>query len=191
MSSTKRSSDRHASDYYVTPISAILDFANAVVRYEPNIFKDKIVLDACAGGDTFHSMSYPEALKKIGVPEVNIDTLDIREDSLAQYKEDYLVWNPVRKYNLIISNPPFCLAMDFIQRSLELVEENGYVVMLLRLNYFGSKKRKSFWDKNMPKYSFVHHKRMSFTDDGQTDSIEYMHAVWQKGNSLPCTLFVV
>ncbi|HBF3986180.1 TPA: hypothetical protein KOD80_004273 [Clostridioides difficile] len=33
----------------------------------------------------------------------------------------------------------------------------------------------------MPKYIFVHNRRMSFTDDGKTDSIEYAHFVWQKG----------
>ena len=33
----------------------------------------------------------------------------------------------------------------------------------------------------MPKYVFVHNRRMSFAEDGKTDSIEYMHAVWQKG----------
>jgi len=49
--------------------------------------------------------------------------------------------------------------------------------MLLRLNYFGGKKRKKFWDENMPKYVFVHNRRMSFAEDGKTDSIEYMHAV--------------
>jgi len=32
----------------------------------------------------------------------------------------------------------------------------------------------------MPKYVFVHHRRISFTG-GTTDSIEYMHAVWQIG----------
>lgn len=33
----------------------------------------------------------------------------------------------------------------------------------------------------MPVTAYVHNRRMSFTDDGKTDSIEYMHAVWKKG----------
>lgn len=56
----------------------------------------------------------------------------------------------------------------------------GFVIMLLRLNYFGSQKREEFWEDNMPAKCYVHRKRMSFTDEGGTDSIEYMHAVWQK-----------
>jgi hypothetical protein len=45
--------------------------------------------------------------------------------------------------------------------------------MLLRLNFFGSKDRKPFWEEHMPEYCFVHHRRMSFIDKGGTDSIEY------------------
>lgn len=66
--------------------------------------------------------------------------------------------------------------------------------MLLRLNFFGSRDRKQFFEENMPKYCFVHHKRISFIPDyvneeikkmgGKkmtADSIEYAHFVWQKG----------
>lgn len=53
--------------------------------------------------------------------------------------------------------------------------------MLLRLNFLGSKQRKEFWDKFPPKWIYVHHKRMSFTDNGATDSIEYAHFVWRVG----------
>ncbi len=52
--------------------------------------------------------------------------------------------------------------------------------MLLRLNFFESKKRKEFFDKHMPEYSIVHHKRISFTPDGKTDSICYQHCIWRK-----------
>lgn len=59
-------------------------------------------------------------------------------------------------------------------------EGGGYVVMLLRLNFFGSKARKKFLQDTMPISAYVHNRRMSFTSDGKTDSIEYMHAIWKK-----------
>jgi len=52
--------------------------------------------------------------------------------------------------------------------------------MLLRLNYFGWKVRQEFWKKNMPIRAYVHNKRIWFTQDWKTDSIEYMHCVWKK-----------
>lgn len=53
--------------------------------------------------------------------------------------------------------------------------------MLLRLNFFEGKARKEFWDKNMPLYSFVHSKRMAFSDSKSTDSVAYQHVVFKKG----------
>ena len=38
-----------------------------------------------------------------------------------------------------------------------------------------------FFDKFMPEYIFVHHKRMSFIEGGGTDSVAYAHYVWRKG----------
>lgn len=55
--------------------------------------------------------------------------------------------------------------------------------MLLRLNFFGSIARFEFFSKYRPKYCYVHHERMSFTDNGKRDSIEYCHMVFKKGYS--------
>jgi len=180
MSSTKRGGTRKDADYYVTPVRHVSAFLDEFISHESSALTGAI-LDSCAGGDKWHPMSYPVALMDKGVPKSNITTVDIRKDSRAAIKADYLEWQAPRLYSLIISNPPFMLAQEFIEKALKEVVNNGFVVMLLRLNYFGSKKRKAFWKKHMPKYSFVHVERMSFTDDGKTDSIEYMHAVWQKG----------
>jgi type I restriction-modification system DNA methylase subunit len=115
MSSTKRSKSRdsHVADYYVTPIQSVVKFLNDIQTYEPNIFKGKI-LDPCAGGDINHSMSYPEAFKQIEIH--NIDTIDIRNDSLAEIKTDYLTYDYKNKYDVIITNPPFAIAKDIITR---------------------------------------------------------------------------
>jgi hypothetical protein len=191
MSSTNRSDSRdyHISDYYITPIEVIKEFLNKFIEIEGKyIFK--AVLDPCAGGDVNHPMSYPSALELFGI-KGNIDTVDIREDSLAQLKADYLKLNiEKQKYNVIITNPPFNYALEIIEKALNDVTEDGFVIMLLRLNFLGSKKRKPFWDANPPKYIFVHSKRISFFGN-TTDSIEYAHFVWQKNNKNPTQLFII
>jgi len=193
LSSTNRSNASAKSrsinkDYYVTPIPKIIEFINEVEICEPNILKGKI-LDPCAGGDLKHLMSYPEAIRESGGTEPY--TIDIREDSLAELKTDYLTYDCKNKYNLIITNPPFNIAKDIIYKALDDVCENGFVVMLLRLNYFGSKDRKDLWEYQMPKYVFVHHQRISFIDSGGRDSVEYAHFVWQKGYNPECSLLKV
>lgn len=125
-------------------------------------------------------MSYPAVINNL-YPWANIDTLDIREDSLANIKCDYLTYELSSEPDVIITNPPFNMALPIIQKALDDVRDGGYVIMLLRLNFFGSKVRFPFFQKYMPKYTYVHHQRMGFTDSGGTDSVEYMHTVWQKG----------
>lgn len=89
---------------------------------------------------------------------------------------DFLQW-PVepgpRQYDVIISNPPFSLAMDVIRKSLELAD---FVAMLLRLNFFGSAERTPFFKEFMPD-TYVIPERPSFDGKG-TDSIEYAWFVW-------------
>ncbi len=171
----------HISDYYVTPVSEIELFLKEFNKHE-NIFdQDIYILDPCAGGCDAHEMSYPKTLNQIGIGANKITTIDIREDSLADIKTNYLQYDCKDKYDVIITNPPFNISREIIEKTLDDVKDKGFVIMLLRLNYFGSKSRKHLWDNYMPKYCFVHHKRMSFTDNGKTDSVEYSHMVWQKG----------
>ena len=151
---------------------------NKITKHEPDIL-DGEILDPCAGGDENRPMSYPTALNNVGANDV--DTIDIREDSRAEIISDYRDFKTKKDYDLIITNPPFKIARDVIEKGLKDVTKGGFVVMLLRLNYFGTQKRFDLWQDQLPKYCFVHHKRMSFTEDGKTDSIEYCHMVWQKG----------
>jgi hypothetical protein len=192
MSSTNRSDSRdyHISDYYITPVEVIKEFLNKFIYLEgKHVFK--LVLDPCAGGDAHHPMSYPKALEDFGI-KGNIVTIDIREDSLAELKSDYLTLDVKKQnFNVIITNPPFSHALEIIQKALHDVTDDGYVIMLLRLNFLGSKKRKPFWDANPPKYIFVHSKRISFFGNSNTDSIEYAHFVWQKNNKDTTKLFVI
>ena len=182
MSSTNRSDARlsHISDYYVTPVDKITEFLNVFCKYENVFTRNNVkILDPCSGGDPKNGMSYPIALNLLNV--VDIDTVDIREDSQAQIKGDYLALDLKDKYDVIITNPPFNVSKDIILKALDDVKDGGFVIMLLRLNYFGGKVRQDLWTNYMPKYCFVHNKRISFTDNGKTDSIEYCHMVWQKG----------
>jgi hypothetical protein len=171
-------------------MNIIENFLNEFEKSE-SIFKHQpLILDPCAGGDTKHPMSYPTAIKKI-YDDVSMKTLDIRQDSLAETKADYLTYEIKEKPNIIITNPPFNLALPIIKKALDDVADNGFVIMLLRLNFLGSKDRFPFFNECLPKYIYVHHKRISFTEDGSTDSIEYCHMVWQKGLNCKFTMLKV
>ncbi len=211
MSSTNRSKRAGmGADYFVTPVEAIQTFLHAFKKdyalLDPSWWAgtDQLlqILDPCAGGDEVNPCSYPEALSFTPLStNDHIRTIDIRADSRAQVTGDYLHEVPVDQPDVIISNPPFVLAQQFIKKGLLDVRVGGLVIMLLRLNYFGTQDRLEFWRGCMPILTYVHAKRMSFWPKeispamrawceanqvkiqrpGATDSIEYCHCVWQKG----------
>ena len=192
MSSTNRGACRIEKDYYRTPIYEIEKFLH-VFNKDIMELDGKTILDPCAGGDQMNAvMPYPFALEKY-TDGFNQFTIDIREDSPARVHCDYLTKDiGGNKFDLIISNPPFSLAQEFIDKALKDVVVGGYVVMFLPLNYLGTDKRRDWWLNKMPKYICVHSHRPSFTPDGKTDSREYAHFIWQKPLAPQCSkLFII
>ncbi len=78
------------------------------------------------------------------------------------------------KYDLIISNPPYSHALEFVQHALTLAP---LVCMLLRLPWLASQRRAA-WHRENPAHVNVLPKRPSFTADGKTDATEYAWFIW-------------
>lgn len=193
MSSTLRGYDRHKSDYYVTPDWIIDELFDAI----PELFEEmdgRIALDPCAGGGIVNGtqafgMPYPEALKRQGWE--HIITMDVRDDSLAEIKHDFLQWDTKIDYDLIITNPPFAIAEEITRKALSLADpESGKVIMLQRLNWLGSASRDDFFTEYPPSLIVMHAKRPSFGGTTSTDSIEYAHFIWDNSDKSGCIQFV-
>ena len=199
MSSTNRSNARenHKEDYYVTPPWCVREFLRAweddYCRLSTVAPKHALVLDPCAGGDSTNPMTYPMVLQEWGFNPI---TMDIRADSPCQFPGvDFLTADLADlKFDMIITNPPYNLAVPIIERALELTKPMGWVVMLLRVNFLGAQKRGAWWQEHMPESMYTHSKRPSFYPKNWkelmpdlkkkgTDSTEYAHFVWQKGNT--------
>ncbi len=178
---------RKAHDYYVTPVSQIKIFLNKLIDIHPYFFHNARILDPCAGGDVSQNMSYPQALKEILV-STNITTMDIREDSLAEIKQDFLTYQRKGEFDIIIGNPPYTMAAQFLEKSMELLEDGGSVIFLLRSGFLASEKRQELFAKvGYPDYEFMHSKRISFTGEG-SPSDNHCHFIWTKGSDQGVTL---
>jgi hypothetical protein len=196
MSSTNRGTQRNADDYYVTPHWLIEDFLaefseNCRFNFDEQAYP--LMLDPSAGGCDKYEMSYPTVLEKHGF---NVNSWDIREDSRANLTGVNFLNVPSyesRKYDMIITNPPFNVAQEFTEHALEMVKEGGLVIMLQRLNWLGSQKRKPMWQKLPLAAVYVHSKRPGFDPQkpSKTDSTEYAHFVFCKGYELAPELFVI
>lgn len=89
--------------------------------------------------------------------------------------------------DLILTNPPFSLAKEFIDHSLAISKT---CIMLLRINYLGSVGRHPWWKENTPTALHVLSKRPSFTGKG-TDATDYAWYVWDKTERLDRGIFFV
>jgi hypothetical protein len=94
--------------------------------------------------------------------------------------QDFLQEGPWRRhdtYDLIITNPPFSLAEEFIRRSLNLLDEWGVAVFLLRMGVAGTAQRLPLFEKRPPVEISMFVRRISF-DGISTDYSEYALFTW-------------
>lgn len=82
---------------------------------------------------------------------------------------------PDADIGVVIGNPPFSLAMEFVLRARE-VARRADICFLLRTNFSGSEARADFMRTNAPDLLSLPN-RPSFVG-GKTDSIEYSWFVW-------------
>jgi hypothetical protein len=87
----------------------------------------------------------------------------------------------VSKFDVVIGNPPFSLAMQFIEKSMSLLKARGTLVFVLRTSFLESEARHEFWQQNPVTKLFTLSKRPSFTPDGKTDASSYSWFIWHKG----------
>lgn len=160
MSATNRGTKRNKNDFYPTPEETINSLLNHI-----DFSKVSSFLEPCKGNGAIYN--------KV---ECTIKTYCEISENIPK---DYLS-TQYNKFDLIVTNPPFSIAQDFLVKSLK---ESDCVCYLLRLNYLGSKKRAdTLWNKvSTPNKLLVLSKRPSFTGKG-TDATEYAWFCWDKSN---------
>lgn len=162
-----KSYDRPESDFYPTPDSVVYDLFETVPKLDPYT-SGMTYLEPCYGsGKMYRHLPVGSRWAEL---DMGVDYLNTQFD----------------KVDCIITNPPFSLAKEFLEKSLT---EATVVVYLLRLNFLSSQKRKEFWLKNKPTSLAVLSKRPSFTRDGKTDSSDYGWFIFDKTDKLKLDKF--
>lgn len=152
MTSTGIVDVRDPEDHYVTPSWAV----DAIL---PHLPLAGVVVDAGCGSGGILMRVAPRAPPRtviVGV-ELNASRSAAAEARVAAFpaadgchnvticRQNFITADVPGCANLVISNPPFKLAMDFAVRSLELTKHTaGTVALLLRLDWLGTKQRAAF-----------------------------------------------
>lgn len=177
---------RVENDFYATNPLAV-EMLDKVYPLDCN---DKYVLDPCVGqGHILNKVKelYPVA-KCMGVDIVDRGY----ENTMVR---DYINECPVRpigwRFDLIITNPPYSLASEFVDKSIQLLRDGGKCCMFLKIQFLEGQKRKELFDKYPPRYIYVFRNRMATWNNGQEFdpktgkhwSTTMCHAwfVWEKG----------
>lgn len=181
MSATNRGSTRKPHDFYPTPIPTIETFLDVFPLRGGGIE----VLEPGAG-----SGNIIKTLQKYG--DFSIDAVEIRPEEAQHLQDlgvnviidDFLSMNLGKKYDLIIGNPPFNQAIEFVEKCLGLLKPGGRLIFLLRTAFMESDQRFEFWQQEDHQLAGLYtlHKRPSFTGHG-TDATSYSWFVWQPGSS--------
>tara|TARA_Y100001938_G_C7886224_1_gene327518 strand:- start:87 stop:644 length:558 start_codon:yes stop_codon:yes gene_type:complete len=136
--------DREKNDFYPTPqyaTESLLDRQN---------FKGKIWECACGDG----AMS--KVMESYGY---NVLSTDLIDRGYGQHGIDFLL--ETQKFDNIVTNPPFSLALPFTLKALELAKQK--VVMLSKISYLeGIERREKLFNQNKLEKVLVFSKRVPF-----------------------------
>lgn len=177
MSSTNRGYQKARDDFYPTPTWCV----RRLLERLP-LPSGRWLEPGAGEGAIIRAVSRPD-VRWTAIelrPECRKD-LEVLVNSSRVFIGDYLASaqaHPLGKqsFDVILANPPFSYAMEFVQESLRRAP---MVAMLLRLNFLGSGKRSEFMRMHCPDV-YVLPDRPSFTGEG-TDSIEYAWFFWGHG----------
>jgi hypothetical protein len=86
----------------------------------------------------------------------------------------------------ILTNPPYKYAQEFVEHSMEILDDNNYCIMLLKIQFLEGKKRRKLFNKYPPKYVYVNSERQTCYINGDmskkmSSASCYCWFIWQKG----------
>lgn len=170
--------NREKDDFYATDPNSLRVFLDRIKQ--DNVTLDKNIWENAVGSGTL-----ADVLKEYGYLVAGSDIVDrgypgtIVQDFLKI--EDTFKWK-----GDILTNPPFKYALDFIKKSLAVIEDGHKVVMFLKLTFLEGQGRKQFYKETPPKYVYVFSERQTCYINGdfsekKGSTVCYCWYIWEKG----------
>ena len=163
--------NREAFDYYATDPKAVemlLELEQfAPVIWEPACGEGHISKVLQAHG--YEVISTDLVYRGFGDPE----PLDFLKETLDGFEGD------------IITNPPYSVGLEFVQRALESIRPGGKVAMFLKVQFLEGQKRGAFFKDTPPRTVYISRSRLSCAKNGDFErfpdsAIAYAWYVWEK-----------
>lgn len=169
----KGNNDRVENDFYATnPIAVKMLLDKLSI---PNIDIKRGILEPSVGQghiiEGINSWIHDHSLNGVDIKRYTT-CLDIKDRGYPNtIVQDFLTYNPNKKFDWIITNPPFSIATDFVKKGMELLDDNGRMDLFLKIQFLEGELRTDLFDKYPPKYIYVFRNRMATWNNGKpTDS---------------------
>jgi hypothetical protein len=177
-SSAHTDSLREVDDYYATdPVAAefLCEIEYSVLHFSKTVWE-------CACGEGHLSRVF----EKEGLNVVSTDLVDrnygVTGVDFFSTTKEFVEEN---KIDVIVTNPPFSKALEFVKHAHSIIPVYGYVMMFLRLQFMEGQKRREFFDMYPPVRIWVSSKRITCAKNAD---FEYMR---KNGGSAMCFAWFV
>lgn len=162
--------ERQQEDYYATDPKAV------EMLLELENFQHSILEPACGEGHISKVLT-EHGHKVVSSDLVNrgfgIGNIDFLNCLLEEWIGD------------IITNPPYSLAKEFVEKSMEVISDGSKVAMFLKLQFLEGQARKELFKKYPPRTVYVSSARLKCLkngeDDGSSSAVAYCWFIWVKG----------
>jgi alpha-glucosidase (family GH31 glycosyl hydrolase) len=168
--------ERQKEDFYATDPKALKLFLDRIAE-DGFELKGKIWECACGMGHL------SEELKKSGY---NVKSTDLIDRGYGDGVLDFLKQETREWHTSILTNPPFKLAEQFVEKGIDLIQDGYILCLFLKIQFLEGQKRKILFKKYPPKYVYVYSSRQLCCKDGEFEKYSattqcYAWYVWEKG----------
>lgn len=167
--------EREINDFYATDPKALILFLDKLNSDDVKLHDD---IWECACGQGHIS-------KILCEKGHNVLSTDLIDRGYGIGKVDFLKTNQKYKGD-ILTNPPYKYANEFVEHSLELLENGYYCIMFLKIQFLEGKQRRKLFNKYPPKFIYVNSARQTCYINGDmskkmSSASCYCWFIWEKG----------
>lgn len=163
--------NREQDDFYATDPKAVEELLSL------ENFSKNVLEPACGQG---------HIAKTLIAHGFNVTSTDLVDRGYGTPHVDFLASDTENADTDIITNPPYSLAQEFVEKAMETVSSGHKVAMFLKLTFLETAKRRELFKKYPPKTVYVASQRIACWPNGKPTSqsmVCYAWFVWEKGFS--------
>lgn len=163
--------NRENDDFYATDPKAVEELLSL------EKFSKEIIEPACGQGH----------ISKVLVSHgFNVRSSDLVDRGYGVSGIDFLASDMENEDADIVTNPPYKLAQEFVEKAMSVIAPGHKVAMFLKLTFLETAKRRELFKKYPPKTVYVASQRIACWPNGKPTAqsmVCYAWFVWEKGFS--------